>query len=68
MWAQKTQSLNPNKSGRAECICIILIQHAFPVTTIMALWQLVHLGTSMYGYMLLAFITGHGCAQLHQLP
>ena len=28
-----------------------------PVIAIIALWQLVHLGTPMYGYMLLAFRT-----------
>ena len=33
----------------------VLIQHVLPVITIMAVWQFVHLGTHMYGYMLLAF-------------
>ena len=36
-------------------VCIILLKHALLVTAIIALWQLVHLGTLMYGYMLLAF-------------
>ena len=34
---------------------VVLIQHVLPVITIMAVWQFVHLGTHMYGYMLLAF-------------
>ena len=34
---------------------VALIQHVLPVITIMAVWQFAHLGTSMYGYMLLAF-------------
>ena len=38
------------------CMCY-LIKHALPVIAIIALWQLVHLGTPMYGYMLLAFRT-----------
>ena len=38
------------------CTCY-LIKHAFSVIAIIALWQLVHLGTPMYGYMLLAFRT-----------
>ena len=38
-------------------ICTILIQHALPVITIMALWQLVPLGATV-----------HGCVQMHQLP
>ena len=31
------------------------MQHALLVITIMVLWKLVHLETSTYGYMLLAF-------------
>ena len=34
---------------------LVLIQHVLLVITIMAVWQFVHLGTHMYGYMLLAF-------------
>ena len=33
------------------CMCY-LIKHALSVIDIIALWQLVHLGTPMYGYML----------------
>ena len=36
-------------------VCIILLKHALLVTAIIALWQLVHSGTLIYGYMLLAF-------------
>ena len=36
------------------CMCY-LIKHALPVFAIIALWQLLHLGTPRYGYMLLAF-------------
>ena len=38
------------------CMCY-LIKHALPVIAIIALWQLVHLGTPMYSYKLLAFRT-----------
>ena len=34
---------------------VVLVQHALPVITIMAVWEFVHLGTRMYVYMLLAF-------------
>ena len=34
---------------------VVLTQHTLPVISIMAVWQFVHLGTRMYGYMLLAF-------------
>ena len=34
---------------------LVLIQHVLPDITIMAVWQFAHLGTHMYGYMLLAF-------------
>ena len=36
-------------------VCIITLKHALQVIAIKALWQLVHLGTLIYGYMLLAF-------------
>ena len=36
-------------------ICVILIKHTLPVMAIVALCQLVHLGTRMYGYMFLAY-------------
>ena len=38
-------------------ISIILIKHTLLVIAIVALWQLVHLGTPMYGCMFLAFRT-----------
>ena len=34
---------------------VILIQHVLPIITIMTVWQFAHLGTHMYGYMLLTF-------------
>ena len=34
---------------------VVLIQHALPVINIMAVWQFAHLGTHMYGYVLVAF-------------
>ena len=40
------------------CICVLsvlLLKNALPVIAIIALWQLVHLGTPMYGYMFLTF-------------
>ena len=36
-------------------IYIYIYKHTLPVIAIITLWQLVHLGTPMYGYMLLAF-------------
>ena len=33
-------------------IYIYIYIHTLPVIAMMALWQLVHLGTPMYGYML----------------
>ena len=36
-------------------VCIFFLKRALPVITIIALWQLVHLGTLVYGYMLLTF-------------
>ena len=36
-------------------VCIIILKLALQVISIIALWQLMYLGTPMYGYMLLAF-------------
>ena len=38
-----------------ECIYLGCCFNTIQVIIIMALWQLVHLGTAMYSYMLLAF-------------
>ena len=34
---------------------VVIIQHVLPVIIVMAAWKIVHLGTCMYGYILLAF-------------
>ena len=34
---------------------VVLAQHILPVISITAVWKIVHLGTRLYGYMLLAF-------------
>lgn len=41
--------------GTNQCEHNTLILDALPVVIVLGLWQLLHLGTAMYGYILLAF-------------
>ena len=58
MWTQKPHRVLKFQQTSVSVTYIyafFLVQHALPIITIMASWQLVHLGTLIYGYMLLAF-------------